>query len=75
VDPKFIWDKEKFVNLLTPIIYKHFCELYGMQEVTPLACIQHLELFAEKQILPTVPDFFYYGSGIVSSGYASYDWS
>lgn len=75
VDPKFIWDKEKFINLITPVIYKHFCELYGMDEVTPLGCIKHLEIFAKKQILPIAPDFFYYGSGIISSGYYTYDWT
>lgn len=73
VDPKFIWDKEKFVDLLTPIIYQHFCALYGMEEVTPLQCIQHLEIFAKKQILPIAPAFFYYGSGIVSTWYSTYD--
>lgn len=73
VDPKFVWDKEKFIDLLTPVIYKHLCELYGMQEVTPLNCIKHVEIFAKKQILPIAPEFFYYGSGIVSSWYATYD--
>jgi len=58
---------------MTPVVYKHLCEQYGMQEVAPLDCIKHVELFAEKQILPTAPKFFYYGSGIVSSGYATYD--
>lgn len=75
VDPKFIWDKEKFISLMIPVIYKHFCELYGMSEVTPLQCIQHLEIFAKKQLLPVVPEFFYYGSGIVSSWYSTYDWT
>jgi len=67
VDPKFVWDKEKFIDLLTPVIYKHLCELYGMDEVTPMQCIQHLEIFAKKEILPIAPQFFYYGSGIISS--------
>ena len=33
VDPKFVWDKEKFISLLTPIVYRHLCGIYGMQAV------------------------------------------
>ena len=73
VDPKFVWDKDKFIDIITPIVYKHFCELYGMQEVTKLQCIKNIEQFTQTQIIPTKPQFFYYGSGIVSSGYATYD--
>jgi cell division protein FtsI/penicillin-binding protein 2 len=67
VDPKFIWDKTKFIDLVTPVVYKHFCELYGMQEVTKLQCIKNIEQFTQTQIIPPQPEFFYYGSGIVSS--------
>lgn len=67
VDPKFVRDKEKFINLLTPVIYKHFCELYGMQEVTKLQCVKNIEQFSQTQIIPVKPQFFYYGSGIVST--------
>lgn len=73
VDPKFIWDKTKFIDLLTPVIYQHFCNLYGMQEVSLLQCIKNLEVFSQKQLLPVAPSFFYYGSGIVSSWYDTYD--
>ena len=67
VDPKFIWDKEKFVDIITPVIYHHFCELYGMKEVTQIECIHNIEQFSQTQIIPTKPQFFYYGSGIISS--------
>lgn len=73
VDPKFIWDKEKFIDVLTPVVYKHFCELYGMQAVTQLQCIKNIEQFTQTQIIPPQPQFFYYGSGIVSSWYYFYD--
>lgn len=33
VDPKFIWDKEKFISLMTPVVYQHLCVLYGMDEM------------------------------------------
>jgi hypothetical protein len=62
VDPKFIWDKERFIDIITPIVYKHFCKLYGMQEMTKLQCIKNIELFTQIQIIPPQPQFFYYGS-------------
>jgi cell division protein FtsI/penicillin-binding protein 2 len=73
VDPKFVRDKETFIDVVTPVIYKHLCELYGMQEVTPLDCVKNVEIFSHKQILPVAPQFFYFGSGIISSGYAIFD--
>ncbi len=73
VDPKFIWDKTKFIDILTPVIYKHFCELYGMQAVTKIQCIKNIEQFTQTQIIPPQPQFFYYGSGIISSWYYFYD--
>lgn len=75
VDPKFIRDKEKFMTLMTPIVYTHLCQQYGMQEVAPLDCIKNIELFTKKQILPVEPEFFYYGSGIVSSWFSTFDWT
>ncbi|HMS91207.1 MAG TPA: penicillin-binding protein 2 [Candidatus Absconditabacterales bacterium] len=73
VDPKFIWDKERFIALITPVVYQHFCELYGMKEVTQLECIHNIEQFTQTQIIPPKPQFFYYGSGIISSGFLLYD--
>lgn len=75
VDPKFVRDKETFINIITPIVYKHFCELYGMQEMTKLQCIKNIELFSQTQIIPPQPQFFYFGSGIISPGYDVYDWT
>lgn len=73
VDPKFIRDKEKFIDIITPVIYKHFCELYGMKEVTQTECIHNIEQFTQTQIIPTKPQFFYYGSWVISSWYYLYD--
>lgn len=73
VDPKFIWDKTQFIDIITPVVYQHFCELYGMQEVTKLQCIKNIEYFAQTQIIPPKPSFFYFGSGIVSPWYEWYD--
>jgi len=55
------------------VIYKHFCELYGMTEVTQIECIHNIEQFTQTQIIPPKPQFFYYGSGIISSWYLFYD--
>jgi len=89
VDPKFIRDKKKFIDIITPVIYQHLCEIYGMQKVTPLECIKNIEKFSETNLLPKAPEFFYYGrtptvfgtgesaisgyNDIVSSGYNTFD--
>lgn len=73
VDPKFIWDKVQFIDIITPIVYKHFCELNGMQSVDKLQCVKNIEYFTQTNIIPEEPQFFYYGSGIVSSGFITYD--
>ena len=73
VDPKFIWDKENFIDIITPVVYEHFCKLYGMKEVTEVECIHNIEQFTQTQIIPIKPQFFYYGSGIISSGFYLYD--
>lgn len=73
VDPKFIWDKEKFIDIIAPVVYNHFCELYGMKDVTKIECVHNIEQFTQTQIIPPKPQFFYYGSGIISSWYYYYD--
>lgn len=75
VDPKFIWDEVKFIDLLTPIVYKHLCETKWMQQVDITWCIQNIEIYTNKQLLPTKPEFFYFGSGIISTWYYTYDWT
>ena len=75
VDPKFIWDKERFIKLFTPVVYKHLCEIKGMTRMKPIDCIENLEVFAKKDLLMKAPEFFYMWSGILSDGYSSYDWT
>jgi len=60
VDPKFVWDKPRFIELLTPVIYSHLCEMYGMKQITKENCIKNLEIYTKKEILPKEPQFFYY---------------
>lgn len=73
VDPKFVWDKSRFIDILTPVIYSHFCEMYGMKEMTKESCIRNIEIYTDKEIIPKKPDFFYYGSWIISTWYWSFD--
>lgn len=62
VDPKFVPDKQRIIDLLTPILYDHFCVTYGVETVSQQECIQHLESFTRQDLLPTQPGQF------VSSG-------
>ncbi len=75
VDPKFIWDKPRFISLLTPTVYSHLCEMYWMKKVTREGCIKNIEIYTKREILPKEPDFFYYWSGIVSTWYRTFDWT
>lgn len=75
VDPKFVWDKPRFIELFTPIVYSHLCEMYGMKQITKESCVKNIELYTKKTILPKEPEFFYYGSWIVTTGYWEYDWT
>jgi len=40
IDPKYIYHKEKVIDLLTPFIYQHYCSLRGTAIPTKLECIQ-----------------------------------
>ena len=75
VDPKFIRDKTRFIDIVTPVVYKHLCEMYGMKQIDKLGCIKNIATYTKKELLPVAPQFFYYGSGIVSTGYRTFDWT
>ena len=60
VDPKFIWDKSKFIDIIAPIVYEHLCKLHGLKEVSPIDCVKNIEQFTQTQIIPAQPQFFYY---------------
>lgn len=51
------------------------CEIHSMTEVSPLWCVQNIEQFAQAQIIPPKPQFFYYGSWLVSSWYGFFDFT
>ncbi len=50
-DPFIIWDKEKVSDLLTPILYNHFCDRYKLEKVSKLECIKNIEKFTKQVIL------------------------
>lgn len=36
IDPKFVWDKPRVIEILSPIIYSHLCERNGLNTVDTL---------------------------------------
>ncbi len=52
VDPKFVEDKERVIEVLTPIIYQHFCESYGIDVPNKQQCVENIEEFTSTKILP-----------------------
>lgn len=68
LDPKFVQDKPKVIRELTPVLIDHFCPSNNQWLfIDPLHCLQQLETFTKKTILPTEPFLFYLGSGIVGT--------
>ncbi len=59
IDPKFVWDKPRVIDILSPIIYAHLCEKNGLVDVDKLGCIENIERFAQLQILPAPKTVFY----------------
>lgn len=59
VDPKFVKNKPKLISLLTPIIYKHFCEINWLNIPSKEDCIRNIEDFADTKILPEENKIFY----------------
>ncbi|MBO4203995.1 hypothetical protein J5893_04200 [bacterium] len=70
-----VFMKDRLIELLTPVVYKHFCTIYGMDTPTPEECIQHIEVFTNKDLLPKAPELFYFGSGLKSPEYNTFDFA
>lgn len=75
VDPKFVKDKERLISIMTPLVYLHLCQINGFEKTTREECVRNVESFTKKDILPKAPQVMYYGSGIISTGYDSFDWT
>lgn len=52
VDPKFVHDKKKLIDQLTPVLYEHFCVNYGVEVVTQQQCMENLEKFTRQDLIP-----------------------
>jgi len=74
VDPKFVWDKPRFIELFVPVVYQHLCPV-DVEAVEKAECMKNIEGFTKKSLLPKEPEFFYFGSGIISEDYENYDWT
>jgi len=58
VDPKFIPDKSKLIDILTPFIYKHLCVIHWIDEVeNKKECIENIEKYTWKKLLPKIEQF------------------
>ncbi len=69
LDPKYIGEKNKVISILTPVLYKHLCEYYGLKRIDKLQCIKNIEIFSESKILPLEPEIAYLWSGVIQSDY------
>ncbi len=59
IDPRYILDKENVIEELVPIMYEHLCEFNGLDDPTQLQCLQNLEEFTRRTILPKQDIVFY----------------
>ncbi len=59
IDPKYVKHKDKVIEILTPAIYQHYCNLRGTKVPTKLECIQWLESFIQTGILPPTKHQFF----------------
>jgi cell division protein FtsI/penicillin-binding protein 2 len=65
VDPKFVRDAERAADIITPQLYKHFCETNGLQQVTREKCVTNIEDFTKNTILPRLKVLYYsFGTGV-----------
>ena len=67
LDPREIWQdsswrfmKDRFIELISPIVYKHLCIIHWMENVNKEDCIKNIESFANIELLPKQPEFFYF---------------
>lgn len=75
VDPEFVKQKDRFITIMTPLIYMHLCQLNGFTNPSHEQCVRNVEAFTAKDILPQAPERMYYGSGVFSENYYTFDWT
>lgn len=75
VEPPYIKDKKRMIDILTPLVYLHLCQINGFDKPNKEWCVRNIESFSKKELLPKVPEIMYYGQGVMSSGYNTFDWT
>ena len=69
LDPREIWygtgwvlKKDRFIELISPIVYKHLCIIHWMDNIewNTEECIKNIESFANIELLPKEPEIFYF---------------
>lgn len=50
VDPKFVNDKAKLIQVLTPLVYEHFCVNFALATPDKFECVRNIEKFSGKTI-------------------------
>ena len=92
LDPREIWvdwnkvrQKDRFIELITPIVYKHLCVIHWMDNIewNTEECIKNIESFANVELIPKEPEIFYFGkqydaewneSPVISEKYSTFDY-
>lgn len=59
VDPKYVRDIERIDQIITPILYEHFCKMNSLWEPTKEQCINNIETFTQTTILPKYQTIHY----------------
>ncbi len=54
--------KDRFIELISPIVYKHLCIIHWMDNIewNKEECIKNIESFANVELLPKEPEIFYF---------------
>ena len=77
--------KDRFIELISPIVYKHLCIIHWMNDIqwNKEECIKNIESFSNIELLPKEPEIFYYWKEydaewnaipIISPEYSSFDY-
>ena len=92
LDPREIWidwnkvrKKDRFIELVAPVVYKHLCVIHWMDNIewNNEECIKNIENFANIELLPKEPEIFYFWKEydaewnpipIISQEYSTFDY-
>ena len=77
--------KDRFIELLSPIVYKHLCVIHWMENIewNTEECMKNIESFANIELLPKEPEIFYFWKTydaewnpipVISQEYSTFDY-